>query len=440
MLHCCPSLQRSSPTKIFCGTKFWLHTKYQSKQKGDDALDIIKVIDARMGRGKTSAAIRYMSENEGKKRFLYITPYLKEVDRICDACDFEQPDGDHSSKLSELKYLMHRKRNVASTHSLFHLMDEDSLALVKENEYCLIVDEAIDVISQVNITKKDTELILSAMADTDEYGFLHWRDPGYDGKFSQYKEMADNGTLFVLDNALLRIMNPALLTAFKEVIMMTYLFNGQYQKAYLDYFGFPYRICGIDNTDGHRFTDSPDSPPPLDYRSMISVIHDEKLNCIGDHMSALSKTWYDRHGPSSDEIKVLKNGMNTFFRRRTNGKSSEQLWTCFKNDAPKLYGAGNRFASSFLQLAAKATNEYRNRKYLAYTVNRYINPNIAKFFSAKNIVIDEDEFALADMLQWIWRSCIRDDKPIELYIPSRRMRELLLGWIESTYQGGVSHE
>ena len=33
------------------------------------------------------------------------------------------------------------------------------------------------------------------------------------------------------------------------------------------------------------------------------------------------------------------------------------------------------------------------------------------------------------MLQWIWRSAIRDGKPINAYIPSKRMRELLINWM-----------
>ncbi len=43
----------------------------------------ITVVDARMGRGKSSAAIGYMKQYMGKRCFLYITPYLSEVDRVC---------------------------------------------------------------------------------------------------------------------------------------------------------------------------------------------------------------------------------------------------------------------------------------------------------------------------------------------------------------------
>ena len=400
----------------------------------------IRIVDARMGRGKTTAAAGYMSHFKGRKRFLYITPYLSEVDRICEACDFEQPESDHLAKLTELKGLMRRRKNIASTHSLFYLMDEEALTLAVENEYCLIIDESIDPIKCVDITANDMEILLGTITTEDNDGFVHWIDPKYKGKFSEYKKMADAETLVHLDSRLLCIMRPAMLRAFNEVIMMTYLFNGQYQKAYLDYFGFEYQICGIDTENGFRFTDSPDAPPPLDYQNLIHIVDDPKLNDIGDDKYALSLNWYNRRSRKHDEMKRVRNNMSTFFRRRTKGSTDEQLWTCFKSQAPKLYGDGGRFASSFLQLAARATNEYRNRKYLAYMVNRFIDPNLGKFFAAKGIVIDEDEFALADMLQWIWRSCIRDDQPIELYIPSRRMRELLQGWIKSNNQGDTNNE
>ena len=37
----------------------------------------IKICDAIMGAGKTSAAINYMNDSQGK--FIFITPYLKRV-------------------------------------------------------------------------------------------------------------------------------------------------------------------------------------------------------------------------------------------------------------------------------------------------------------------------------------------------------------------------
>lgn len=394
-------------------------------------MNTITVIDARMGRGKTSAAINYMRHNAKEKRFLYITPYLQEVSRICEACDFSQPDSDDTTKLTELKHLLWQKKNIASTHALFFSLDAEALELIRSNRYSLIIDEAINAVQKVAISAKDQSIILGSMTTRDEEGFLQWIDQDYKGKFSGYKEMADSHSLCLLDTALFYIMNPEMLTAFQEVIMMTYLFNGQYQRAYLDYYGLEYKVRGIDSSGEYKFSDEPDCPPPLDYGKLINIVNDEKLNTVGWNKYALSKNWFHHRKADHEDIKLLRNGLNTFFRRRTKGSSSEQLWTCFKSEASKLYGDRGRFAGSFLQIAARATNEYRNRKHLAYMANRFVDPNVGKFFAAKGIHVNEDEFALSEMLQWIWRGCIRDDKPIELYIPSRRMRELLQGWIES---------
>ena len=65
-----------------------------------------------------------------------------------------------------------------------------------------------------------------------------------------------------------------------------------------------------------------------------------------------------------------------------------------------------------------------------YTVNRFLNPYIKKFFAGKNVTIDEDKWALSEMIQFIYRSAIRDNKPIYCYIPSSRMRNLLKEYID----------
>lgn len=95
-----------------------------------------------------------------------------------------------------------------------------------------------------------------------------------------------------------------------------------------------------------------------------------------------------------------------------------------------------RFRNNFLQTNARATNKYRGCTDIAYMVNRFADPNIMKFFHTHNIAVDADAYAQSEMLQWIWRSAIRDGKPINLYIPSRRMRELLIDWIKSVSQIG----
>ena len=48
-----------------------------------------------------------------------------------------------------------------------------------------------------------------------------------------------------------------------------------------------------------------------------------------------------------------------------------------------------------------------------------------------NVNVNEETYALSEMLQWIWRSAIREGNEIWIYIPSRRMRKLLQNWLEN---------
>ncbi len=405
-------------------------------------VNTITVVDARMGRGKSSAAIRYMNRYKGAKRFLYITPYLNEVDRICEQCDFDQSDSDYMSKSAELKTHIRHGKNVAATHSLFYLMDEEALELVRANHYSLIIDESIQVIERMNVTDKDFALIISQLADVGENGVVRWKDKEYDGRFCDYKELADAGSLRMIDSALLNVMNPDMLRSFDEVFMLTYLFDGQYQKAYLDFFGFDYRIIGVElDEDGYRFSNAPDSPPPLDYRSLIHIVETPAMNKVGDGKFALSKNWFTRRGYDHPDIRALRNNLKKFFQGVPGGNHDSRLWTSFKDARDKLTDRRTgRFRNNFLQVSARATNEFRNRTDIAYMANRFVDPNLLKFFSERDIEINSDHFALSEMLQWIWRSAIRDNKPINLYIPSSRMRELLIDWMNSTSEGGQSVE
>ena len=80
---------------------------------------------------------------------------------------------------------------------------------------------------------------------------------------------------------------------------------------------------------------------------------------------------------------------------------------------------------------ARNSDEHKDKDCLAYAVNLFMNENEKKLYNKYNIEVDDDKYALAKMIQWIWRSAIREGKPINIYIPSKRMRDLLIGWINS---------
>ena len=90
---------------------------------------------------------------------------------------------------------------------------------------------------------------------------------------------------------------------------------------------------------------------------------------------------------------------------------------------------GKGYTNAFVPINIRATNDYKDTIAVAYIANRYMKPTLKHFFESENINVDEDGYALSEMIQFIYRSAIRDGKPITIYIPSKRMRNLLKNWI-----------
>src|SRR5690625_3820738 len=102
----------------------------------------ITVIESIMGSGKTSWAIQYMEEADQLEKFVYITPFLDEVNRITTSVtsrDFIEPNNanDEGRKLRSLKDLIVRGKDIVSTHSLFRTADDELIELLTDSGYTL---------------------------------------------------------------------------------------------------------------------------------------------------------------------------------------------------------------------------------------------------------------------------------------------------------------
>jgi hypothetical protein len=162
--------------------------------------------------------------------------------------------------------------------------------------------------------------------------------------------------------------------------------------------------------------------------SLINVYMGDNLNAVGsDNYYALSKKWFGKE-KSKALIKILKANLYNWFRNKNHAKKSDVLWTTFEDFKHLLSGKG--YTKGFIECNKRATNEYRNRTVLAYCINRFEVPTYIRLFADNGIKLDEEALALSDMIQWIWRSAVRDGKPIQIYIPSSRMRHILLAWLK----------
>lgn len=391
-----------------------------------------------MGSGKTSAAITFMNEHPENK-FLYVTPYLAEVERIKQACPglfFTTPSNAFSSKLDNLHELLSDTRNIVSTHALFGTYTPYTRDLIKNGGYTLIMDEVFSVITPMKFSISDINIMLdSGAAKIDSDGeHVIWVDESYDGlKFADVKQKALCGNLIRYKNKLMYWTFPVdTFEIFDDVYILTYLFGAQVQRYYYDMHKISYTFIGTTLVDGrYSFADRPFTP---DYarglKDKIVIVEDEKVNSIGDNKFALSSSWYKNASRYKKKplIDTMRKNLHNVFRNRFCGQADQNMWTCFKSTRDLLAGGG--YTKGFVPCNARATNEYAGRRNIAYCVNIFVDPDISGYFRYHNISIDEDTYALSEMIQWIWRSAIRNGEEINLYIPSKRMRTLLQSWLD----------
>lgn len=415
-----------------------------------------------MGAGKSSSAIWHINHSED--RFLYCTPYLTEVDRIlkeCSAKRFSQPMSGKSGKGGKkysLVNLMRERRNIATTHALFGQLDEriedddeqivvspEIIGLAKEGEYSLVIDEAYDVIQDADLNDRDIEMMMDAgligIARDNNQLYVTEAGEEYAAVGRNHKKDLENirkHTIIAHGKGKFSslIYPPEIFGAFKDVYILTYMFDGSVMQSYFNMNGLDYKRIGVKHLDDHyEFFDGETEIPDyvLGIRDKIYVYDDQRLNDIGRLPWTLSDSWYDKHDDDAGSGMVRRN-TRTFIRKCMVGldESSEKdyiMWTVYKKYCGSII---ERYVTkkTFVSVGTKATNMYADRKYLAFLVNMFMNPNLKHTFEKMGVSYNEDNYALSSLVQWVWRSAIRNGEPIKIYIPSKRMRELFIGWLD----------
>lgn len=403
---------------------------------------VIKIIDDIMGSGKSTWAINHINQNPDKK-FLCIVPLLSECERFKEKTDIDIIDPEKwGSKWKNFRWLVENDKNIVTTHSLIKMMDLDMLELLKSKNYVLMIDECLDVLDTYKISKDDLKIIFNEkLVSLDEDGFLVWNEERkpYKGVYGDIKRLCSFKSLmgFKKENSdeLARVIMwnfPVdFFKCFDESYIFTYLWEGSIQKSYFEIHGIKYEKYMLDY-DRQLIPHCKE----IEYEKRRNVadlinIYDGKFNKIGMKIgksNPLSKSWYeDKRKKNRSIFSQLKNNTENYFRTVTKTKSIDNMYTVFKPYCKYVKGKG--FANGFVSCNARGTNEFKNKKSLAYLINFFMSPDIKQFVEHYHIEFDDNLFSLSALLQWIWRSQIRDGNPIDLYIPSERMRELLKIWI-----------
>jgi hypothetical protein len=310
----------------------------------------IKIIDALMGQGKTQWVFRHFNENtDPEKRFIYITPFLDEVKRAkrsCPALDFQDPTKiKHRAKYLSLRELVQTDNaNIAATHALFQNMTTEIYDRIKERNYTLVIDEALDCVEVFDgLTKHDLKQVFDdGMVKVEADKTIRWnveRWPDYRGKFNELKRLCDNGNLVQSNGSILIWQFPTqFLDAFKEVFICTYMFAGQGMSNYLQANKVQYTMLTLSGGQAVAYDAVNNQPLKEKLAGLIRLDTDARLNAIGrkpvdGKKHPMTAGWFSRNARPNlallkeQNLRKLRLSTEAFFQKIGTGAKLNMVTT-----------------------------------------------------------------------------------------------------------------
>lgn len=401
----------------------------------------VKIVDALCGAGKSTkmfSKIRKMNEESPDQKFIYVTPYLKELEERVPVempkLQFKNPKNMGSGKRVAVEHLIERGDNVACTHVLFSSFTKDIVDMMIEKQYILVIDEALSCMGLLNdylVSSDCRDLMEAEMVRVlpHDRNRLEWNDDKYAGHDGRYKFVRDQcllGTLYSFrDQWIMFELPPTLLKNLKEVWVLTYKFSGSDMRCWLDLNGVQYEYI-----DHAEFGLRCEEEIKQEIRDNLEVFIPRSLRSARQRPTTLSKGWFDK--AKGDELRKYKGIMESFVNYHK-VKTGEVFWTTFKDYRIKLggkgYSRGTRELDAFIPWNTRATNDYRNYTHCMYAANIYKNPIEIAYLEHWGVEPREDEYALSNLIQFIFRGCVRQNEKMKVMILSTRMRSLLEDWL-----------
>lgn len=389
----------------------------------------VKVIDAIMGSGKTYDAIERMKRSKGN--FMYVTPFLDEVERIVKnvpgvrdpkiTYEYDPIEEGYTTiyKRANLLRMANSKTNMATTHSLFQKLNRNDYVYFKD--YDLILDEVLTPIQVIDMKPDDIKIAFNEglLVENKMTGEVTYTGEEYNGRFySKLKQYCDTANVIhVNDRLLVWAFPPEIFQNFKSVTVLTYLFEGSLLAAYFKYYDIPYTV--------KRISPSAERQKKMQIKKLLKI-YDGAKNDVGNTRNAFSVNWLKNK--SKTDLRKIGVSAENLIKQKYKTSSVDNAYTTFK--AYQSYLKAKGFSTGFLPVNERATNKFSNKKTMIYFANRFLDPNVMDFFRNGGIDVDHEQWALSELIQWVWRGTIRNGQQMNLFIPSKRMRQLLLDWLD----------
>lgn len=420
----------------------------------------VEVLDSIMGSGKTTEIFKWIDANPDVS-YIYVSPMLTEVDtdgRIHQEVNnvkFHSPSIDSAdTKTEDMNNLLLEGKSIACTHSLYLAMNNYSMDLIKRGNYCVIFDEEINVMSDFKGYSVEDILWLEQegyITRDKSDGSVIWNkeDDLLDSNkhsYSFFKNLCDKKSLYITrfdknsppDKKVMMISQVPvrLLECANRVVAITYMFKGSVLDSFLKLKGFetvPFTEVQVINLK------------PSHYKDLITLVPpDEKTKGM-----ALSSSWWFSKA-TGDDVQSVRNYILRNARKYAG--TPEKLSFTLPKERTKDLNKGSKTKTvnpigfvyhknedgekvhNWLAAQTRATNKYSNKTTMIHCYNRYPLLTVSSYLQDYKQPLDQDVFALSEILQWSFRGCLRNNEPMVLCCASQRMYNLVSKWLNDEFE------
>jgi len=406
----------------------------------------LTIVDYPCGLGKTNALVSIL-EARPDLLVLVVVQTLSEVDRIISSVPKgriyapEGPGSLHKTKGEQLEPLVCEGRSIVITHKLY----ERAGILANQgafSRYQVIIDEVPNAVSV-------SDLVLDPVSFKEFYvgpGYCHIEQGGR-ASMTNKGEEEEARLKTALDERLIsnirsgrlyydgkkhfiQTIPTSLFTHADSVTVLTFLSEGSLFLKFLEKHQIDYRVLrsskcnqefqqrARDNLRIHRM-------PSLD---KVSFGYSKQTS----------------YKPKSKEVGSIRNALKNLKQRDLAGVDLKNLIiTCAKqnwfhrsgssyNEAkPSLFSIDSRMfkGANWLPNTTRGTNDYLHCTHAIYLYEQNANPILLNWLDANDTQFKSD-YALTEMVQWLWRSRVRRNEPVDVYMPSKKMRGIIEKWME----------
>jgi len=418
--------------------------------KGMRALDglrhpVVNIVDYPCGFGKTNVLLSILNDHHDLK-VLVVVQTLSEVDRIIKSLPKgrifspEKANPRYKSKGEQLEHLVRKSVSVVITHSLY----ERAGMLAYDGgfrNYHVIIDEVPNAVSVLEnqlypenfkefyidngyFKLENTGLILPTKKVLEEEDRLkNALDETLINNINSGRVYFDGKKNFI------KTIPTSLFTQTETITVLTFLSKGTLFLKFLKKYEIKYKVTKSATMN-------------KTFRQLaaknLSIKTIKAINNIG--LGYAKQTTYPI---KSKEVKSIRTALKNLKQRTLKNVAIEKvIITCAKKNwykktkggydlnKPGIFSTDSRMfkGANWIPNTTRGTNNYSHCSHAIYLYEQNVNPILLNWLNANNKQF-KTEFALTEMIQWIWRTRIRNGEPVDVYMPSGRMREIIADWI-----------